>query len=1156
MLDLAAFSGEEPGSMDGGAANTAVPSGGEPVGLRFGDYVLEQEIAHGGMGVVYRARQISLNRIVAVKLLLLGRYSSNESIERFKREARSAAALRHPNIVAIHEVGECDGQHFFSMEYIDGRSLAELLREGPVPSPRAAEFARVLAQAMHYAHGQGVLHRDLKPSNVLIDDLGQIRITDFGLAKRLDGSSDLTLTGHLVGTPNYLAPEQAAGRQAEVGPASDVYAIGALLYELLTGRPPFLAQSLQETLLLIRDTEPVAPRVLNRAVARDLETICLKCLQRRPAQRYMSAQALADDLGRFLDHAPIKARPVTALERLVKWVRRSPGIAGLLGVTTLAVVSLVASQSVMGWRLARASRITQQANIELAQTVRDLEWEKAENLAQAGKTADALSYFNRFLRSNLQDDVVASRILSTLNLRNFAVPASEPLRHGGPVVHAEFSTDDRFVLTASSDGTARLWETATSRPILVVTNGHPVAGAALLAQGTRFATIHRGGVGLWDVRTGQSLARFAADPMSGPVLCVSPDGERIAFPDELNVLVIHARSGQPVCPPLPIPDPLFQARFSPDGQQLITGTMQQQVAVWDLSRGGHFMEPWAIKKGCADFSPGGASVAVASVDGILYLFDAKSGAELRRSTIPLGDPFLVRFVSGGRRILTVSWNSPVQMWDVSSLEPIGTPFGIAQWISDFDVTTDSRYLLTGSRQGAVRLWELDGGDAACEPFEHESSIATVRFNANGSLAVTASADGTARIWDLRMRSARVPRVRMAENIRAALFSPDGGRVLTVSLNEARIWDAQLSQPLGAPMQDRSIHGAGFSADGQLIYTSSLYHHVRLWNAHTGVPVGEPLAHSREVWNCAFTRDGRSLITTCRDGRARVWDVGTGSLRIPPIVHPDDVINLSIAPDDERFVTGCIDGAARVWSASSGARLSLPMWHKGVLWAVAFSPDGLKIVTGSADRTAQVWDSRSGQPMGVPMRHDKAVFHAAFSPDSRFVLTSSEDGTARVWNGTTGQPVSRWMRHRDAIWSARYSPNGRLVATASNDGTACLWDARTGYPVSERLRHDGEVHRVNFSPDSQRLLTGSADGVVRVWEVGLPPVPVAPAFLELAEALTGKRLGSDGEIHLVPQPQLRELRDRLMSGTQDDYYSRWGRWLFRDRLTDPAPAFLP
>lgn len=1154
MLDLASRAAEQvPGQEKSAGLN---PPDADSNGLRFGDYILEEEIAHGGMGVVYRARQISLERIVAVKLLLLGRYSSNQSIERFKREAQSAAALRHPNIVAIHEVGECAGQYFFSMEYIEGRSLADLLRDGPLPSIRAAEFARDLARAMHYAHEKGVLHRDLKPSNVLIDGLGQIRITDFGLAKRLDGSSDLTLTGQMVGTPNYLSPEQAAGRQDEVGPASDVYAIGALLYELLTGRPPFLAQSLQETLILIRDTDPVAPRALNPAVARDLETICLKCLQRRPVQRYASAQALADDLNRFLDQKPIVARPTTSVERLLKWIRRSPKIAVLVGVTVLAVVSFIVSQSVMSLRLARANRVTQQANIQLAGTVRDLEWQKAEDLAHAGKTADALASFNRFLRADLMDDVVASRILSTLDLHNFGMPVCEPLRHEGSVVRAEFNPAGDQVFTASADGTARLWSASSGQSLLVVTQGAPIIDAALVAQGTRFVTLLSGETTLRDAQTGRELNRFSSSPVFGALMTVSPDGDRFAFAAGLQVHVIDARSGDPVCPPLPISHAICRAQFSPDGRSLVTSTLEKEVAVWDLVSGRHKFAPWALERATPAFSPDGNRIVLVPVDEHLHVFDAVTGAPLQRSQARVRDAVTIRFLTAGNSILTIPWNGPAFRWSLDSLEENGSPFAAQDWVSSTDVSADHRLLLTGSRQGVVRLWDTTSGAAVCEPLEHEGPVTCVRFNADGSRVVTASADGTARLWDLRMRRAATPRIHMSNRVSAASFSPGGKRLLTASPIEIQLRDSQTLQPIGETIRGEGFFGVGFSPDGERIYTSTLLHEVRLWDGHTAAPLGGPMAHAREVFQCAFTHDGRWLITTCRDAQARVWNTATRELRIPPIPHPDEVINVAVAPDNDRFVTGCLDGAARIWSATSGKLLIPPLRHKGLLWAVAFSPDGERVLTGSADRTAQVWESRTGQPVGVAMRHDKAVFHAAFSPDGRCVLTSSEDGTARVWDAGTGRAISHWMRHRAPIWSARYSPDGRLIATASNDGSARIWDARSGFPVSEPLTHPGEVHRVNFSSDSRRLVTGSADGTVHLWEVRLPPVPVPPWFLEVSDTLAGKRLESQGEIKLVAHAPFQVLRQDFASNAANDFYARWGRWFFWDRLSDPVRPFPP
>jgi len=329
--------------LEPGAARPLVPEHQLP--RLSGQYELLEEIARGGMGVVYKARQIPLNQLVAVKVLLSGPLASSTDLQRFRAEAEAASNLQHPNIVAIHEVGEYAGQPFFAMDYVEGPRLSELVREQPLPAARAAGYVKTVAEAIQYAHERGVLHRDLKPSNVLIDHAGQPRIIDFGLAKRLGLElrlstlhDQLTTTGRVLGSPNFIPPEQAAGKRGAIGPQSDVYSLGAILYHLLTARPPFVAATAHEIVDQLLNAEAVGPRSLNSRVPRDLETICLKCLEKEPLRRYRSAQELADELGRFLRAEPIQARPVGRLGRLCRWCRRNPQLAVL--AATVVVLAL------------------------------------------------------------------------------------------------------------------------------------------------------------------------------------------------------------------------------------------------------------------------------------------------------------------------------------------------------------------------------------------------------------------------------------------------------------------------------------------------------------------------------------------------------------------------------------------------------------------------------------------------------------------------------------------------------------------------------------------------------------------------------------------------------------------------------------------------
>ena len=459
----------------------------------FGDYELIQEIARGGMGIVYAARQKSLNRIVALKRILHGTLADAGQVRRFRAEAEAAARLHHPNIVGIYEIGEHEGQQYFSMEYIEGQNLADLVREGPLPARRAAEFLKTIATAVAYAHQQGVLHRDLKPSNVLVDEHDQPHITDFGLAKLLTGDADLTLSGQVLGTPSYMSPEQAAGDRAAVGPGADIYSLGALLYHLLTGRPPFVAEAQAETLRQAREAEPAAPRSLNPSVPPDLETICLKCLAKESPRRYATAQALAADLGRFLRGEPIHARPVTRVERAWSWCRREPALATALAVVALAlvVVPVVASVSARRVQSARGNETQQRQRAErlaseekarqhyagqhaaLAATrerqrasavAQTLGMERAETAFAKGANPDGMATLATLLRTSPTNRVVTERLLSALSVLEWPLLARRAAAATGHVTEAVFSPDGTLLATGTDQGTVRLWEVATGEP--------------------------------------------------------------------------------------------------------------------------------------------------------------------------------------------------------------------------------------------------------------------------------------------------------------------------------------------------------------------------------------------------------------------------------------------------------------------------------------------------------------------------------------------------------------------------------------------------------------------------------------------------------------------------------------------------------------------
>ncbi len=395
----------------------------------FGDYELIEQIAKGGMGVVYKARQPKLKRTVALKMILAGQFANEQEIARFHTEAEAAANLRHPNIVSVYEVGEVDGQHYFSMEYVDGPSLAEAVRRDSVSPQRAAEIMRTIAEAIQFAHDKGILHRDLKPANVMLDPDGKPLVTDFGLAKRIEDSSGITITGAIVGTPSYMPPEQADPSTGKVGPTSDLYSLGAVLYELLTGRPPFRASNPFETVKKVIEEEAPLPRTIDPSIPRDLETICMKCLQKERERRYGSARELAEELKRYLNGEPIQARPISSGERVIRWCRRNPKVATWIGVAVSAmIVALIASFSafmVQSWALeeVRAAKLESDESYRKAREAVD-EWftqiseydllnEPALQPLRRDLLERALDYYGDFLRQRGGDPTLRDEIALT-----------------------------------------------------------------------------------------------------------------------------------------------------------------------------------------------------------------------------------------------------------------------------------------------------------------------------------------------------------------------------------------------------------------------------------------------------------------------------------------------------------------------------------------------------------------------------------------------------------------------------------------------------------------------------------------------------------------------------------------------------------------------
>src|SRR5262245_36032491 len=550
---------------------------------RLGRYELLEEIAHGGMGIVYRARDLTLNRVVALKLMLAGQFASEREVKRFRAEAEAAARLDHPNIVPIYEVGEQDRRLFYSMKFRDGGTLTAQLdrRKTPFNSREAATLLVKVARAVHHAHQRAILHRDLKPGNILLDAHGEPHVSDFGLAKCLDSAEGLTLTGAMIGSPSYMSPEQAAGKTERLTTASDTYSLGALLYQLLTSRPPFEAATPMATMKRVMEEEPRKPSALNPTVDRDLETICLKCLEKDPQRRYAPAESLADDVERWLRHEPIRARPAAPAERLGKWIRRNPGPAALLLISSLAILAFLVGQTIMSVRVSRA-------NTRLRASLYELRWRQADEASRAEDRAEAIARFSQFLRENPSDSTAAARLLSLLSSHNFPVLLHPPLAHEAPVQAVNFSrAGDR--LATISGNTARLWNVQSGR--LETELPHPAQLTHEVLCGDsdlRLLTISsEPKARLWDLSRRQIIKEISLSPVDpgfvGRMVLLTRDRRRMALNVQSNVVgVLDAESGEWMAPLVSLPAEIHRLALSEDGRLLATSS-SSDVQLWDAA---------------------------------------------------------------------------------------------------------------------------------------------------------------------------------------------------------------------------------------------------------------------------------------------------------------------------------------------------------------------------------------------------------------------------------------------------------------------------------------------------------------------------------------------------------------------------------------------
>jgi WD40 repeat protein len=1051
-LGSGALAGSDPDSTaDDGPPH---PPPAEPAGLPVvSGYTALQELGRGGMGVVYRAWQTGPNRPVALKMVLAGDCADAHHRARFRAEAEAVGRLHHPNIVSIYEVGDHGGRPYLAMEYVDGDSLAVRLRGTPLPVREAAALTEALAQAVHHAHQRGIVHRDLTPANVLLAADGTPKLTDFGLAKFLVGGPEAqTQTGAVLGTPSYMAPEQAAGRARDVGPAADVWALGAILYELLTGRPPFRAETPLETLLQARDDEPVPPRRLLAKVPRDLETVCLKCLQKDPPKRYASALALAEDLQRYLRREPVRARPAAAPERAWRWCRRNPVLAGLAALSAVLLAAVAVGGPLAAWRLSTQRdalrdqlTLTEKAEQE-AQRARRLAERRAyeAQLAQAR----AIRYSGRAGRQfeGLTALTDAARLLPALGLEPQAEAAA------------------RLTLRNEAIACMTLADLRVDRnfPASPPQSGYPI-GVAFDADVLRYAQVEPDGT-----VTVRSLVDNAE-------------------------LVRIAGLGSPVRRPV---DWRVLLRFSPDGKLLATRSEPRYgvpLQVWDLGGPRRLLTVPASGQwyyGDFDFSPDSRVLATGRTDGSIALYDVRS-AQLVKCISPGPPPKYVRFHPAGHR-LAVCRGPQVEVLDLAGrvllrLRPPALNHQPSTTVVAW--SADGELLANGGTDGVAHVWMAGTGQHLARCTGHRLDVVHVAFSHGGDLLASASWDATTRLWDPCTGRQLVVADGFAEH-----FSRDD-RWLGVELSGPRVgrWEVATGRecrPLYAPQAGGGIHALDIHPDGRLL-AAAADGGLHLRDLATGkILCTAPL---RRTQSASFDSSGHSLLTSGAAGVYR-WPIRPDpssrcqrlgparALPLPPECRPGPCAQ---SRDGLRLVLpGSSTRDAIVTDLDGGHRACRILKHPGNLCCLAMSPNGRWVATGIMHGyVSKVWDARTGRLLkDIPSRNAQVLF----SPDNRWlgVGTGQEYALHQVEEDAwpCGQRLYR-DNGGDGPGPMAFSRDSRTVALAHSPWSIKLWDldgqrelATLAAPVPELLSC------LYFSADVGVLVCGTQVGTIHVWDL--------------------------------------------------------------------------
>jgi WD40 repeat protein len=1075
-----------------------------------GRYRLLQVLGEGGMGTVYRADQTQpVRRQVALKVVKVGR-DSRAVLARFDAERQALAMMDHPNIARVYDGGATEaGQPFFVMELVSGVSITRYCKQHRLAVRARLELFVAVCHAIQHAHQKGVIHRDLKPGNVLVtevDGLPTPKVIDFGIAKATEFDlTDRTLadTGAIVGTPIYMSPEQADPSSMDIDTRTDIYALGVMLYELLTGSPPidagqFKRGAILEMLRMVREVDPqrpstrisiaqgpsgiaaacgVDPQRLMRELRGDLDWIVMKALEKDRTRRYETANGFAADVLRHLAHEPVLAAPPSRAYRLRKFVRKHRGPVLAAALLMLALLGGVAGTT---FGLIRANRARALA---VSQQVRA---ENGEKLAG-----------ERLVQVQAEKKIAGERLTQVEAEKKNALEQKTLAQAS----EAKALASEAKALTSEAKALASERKAVDERNRAELSRADGlVALADAMAGSNRWFDAER-----WYKQAYHRYVDLRASP----------------FRAEVGLSMAYAASPPPLVTFTGHSSWVYGVAISPDGRTGLSGCQDQTLRVWDLVTG---MEMRRIEAhsgvDTVAFGPDGRTALSSHDDKTLRVWDLAGGTEIRRLR---GNTAVVRSLAvapDGLTALSGDDDNAVILWDLAGGTPIHTFRGHTAGVTGVAYSPDGRIGYSDGADEMLKVWDLAGGreirsiagatqcvavsrdgrnaltaaaerNTLCEwdlgagqiirTFQgHRDDALSVAFARDGQTALSGSGDHTLKLWDLASGKELINFQGQAR-CRSFAISPDGRAVLSVDTPLVQLWALSAANESGTRSSLAAVRGVAFSPDGRTALSGGDDHLLTLWDLATSKKLKSIAAGANSIKSVAFSPDGRWALSGGDDNAVTLWDLATGAVLAALQGHADSVNAVAFSPDGQTALSASADGTIKHWQLSTGREIGTLVGHKGSVNCVAFSPDGRSAISGSQDSTLKIWDLSQGKAIQTLRGHSEEVFCVAVSPDGRSALSGSRDTTLRLWDLSTGKAARILRGHVHFVRSVAFSPDGRMALSGSSDKTLKLWDLDSGEVIRILQGHSGWVNGVAFGPNGRCALSGGEDNTLRLWD---------------------------------------------------------------------------